>query len=83
MDALADVVVNGSISEILPALVNAVAQRLNCRLLLDLAFRRGFSANHQMLAIVPRMPTVAATGLTTFRAPLFGMGEDTTVPGPA
>ena len=34
-----------------------------------------------MLAIVPRMPTVAATGLTTFRAPLFGMGEDTTVPG--
>src|ERR1700691_3563862 len=34
-----------------------------------------------MLAIVPRMPTVAATGLTTFSAPLFGMGEDTTVPG--
>jgi hypothetical protein len=33
-----------------------------------------------MLAIVPRMPTVAATGFTTFRAPLFGMGKDTTVP---
>jgi len=49
---------------------------------LDLAFRRGFSANHQILAIVPRTPTVAATGFTTFRAPLFGMGEDTTVPGP-
>ena len=32
-----------------------------------------------MLAIVPRMPTVAATGLTTFRAPVFAMGADTTV----
>ena len=45
-----------------------------------LAFRRGLRANHQMLAIVPRMPTVAATGLTTFRAPVFAMGADTTVP---
>jgi hypothetical protein len=50
-----------------------------------LRLRRGLRANHQMLAIVPTMPTVAATGLTTFRAPLFGMGEDTTRrdPGPA
>jgi hypothetical protein len=31
-----------------------------------------------MLAIVPRMPTVAATGFTTFLAPLFAMGADTT-----
>jgi hypothetical protein len=31
-----------------------------------------------MLAIVPRMPTVAATGFTTFLAPLFAMGPDTT-----
>ena len=38
-----------------------------------LAFRRGLSANHQMLAIVPTMPTVAATGFTTFRAPLFAI----------
>jgi hypothetical protein len=35
-----------------------------------------------MLAIVPKMPTVAATGLTTFRAPVFAMGADTTVPYP-
>ena len=31
-----------------------------------------------MLAIVPTTPTVAATGFTTFRAPLFGMDGDTT-----
>ena len=29
-----------------------------------------------MLAIVPRMPTAAATGFTTFRAPVFAMGAD-------
>ncbi len=31
-----------------------------------------------MLAIVPRMPTVAATGFSTFRAPLLGIVPDTT-----
>jgi hypothetical protein len=29
-----------------------------------------------MLAIVPRMPTAAATGFTTFRAPVFAIGAD-------
>ncbi len=31
-----------------------------------------------MLAIVPRMPTVAATGFSTLRAPLVGMAPNTT-----
>ena len=47
-----------------------------------LAWRRGLSANHQMLAIVPNVTAAAATGLTTFLAPLFGMKEETTgLPG--
>ncbi len=38
-----------------------------------MALRRGLSANHQMLAIVPSVTAVAATGLTTLREPLLAM----------
>jgi hypothetical protein len=40
-----------------------------------LALRRGLRANHQMLAIVPNVTAAAATGFTTLRPPLFGMGR--------
>ena len=40
-----------------------------------LALRRGLSANHQMLAIVPSTPTAAATGFTTLRPLLSAMCE--------
>jgi len=33
-----------------------------------------------MLAMVPSVTAAAATGLTTFLAPLLGMGEETTGP---
>ena len=90
MDPLADVVVNGSISErpddcgCAPPEAEKKAASGSGRAPVPagsptssvLAFRRGFRANqHQMLAIVPRMPTVAATGFTTLLALKLGMGR--------
>ena len=84
MDDLADVVVQGSISECLPALVEGLEGYFVSVVISRplLAWRRGLRANHQMLAIVPSVTAAAATGLTTFLASLLGMGEDLTGRGP-
>ena len=70
MDALADVVVDGPDQRV-PAGAGGGADALFFSVVippLPLALRRGFSANHQMLAIVPSVTAAAATGLTTLRA---------------
>ena len=92
MDELADVVVYGRISECLPALVEGLPalDRLTGRYFFSvvppparLGLRRGLRANHQMLAMVPSVTAAAATGLTTLRAPLFGMGRPNRLTGEA
>ena len=75
MDSLADVLLWGPISECLPALVEGLPASYFSVVTPPplLALRRGLSANHQMLAIVPSVTAAAATGLTTLRAPLLAM----------
>ncbi len=50
---------------------------------LSFGLRRGLSANHQMLAMVPSVTAAAATGLTTLRAPLLAMRGDYRAAGAA